>query len=167
MYLYLNLYSFVFVYLNLYLSFNFVLQIPWERNNSCGKAKKRGFGDAVAGNVLGSDHLSLTKRTVEEEDKRREGHWSRSECRQIRGTISGQGAAGGQGGRRVPWGPRGTIPRVEKLLLQNSTYEMRLNTDGSREISSSLNNYISTGGCAGKFFSHLGPGFCRNPREPP
>ena len=71
MYLYLNLYSFVFVYLNLYLSFNFGHQVPWERNNSCGKAKKRGFGDAVAGNVLGSDHLSLTKRTVEEEDKRR------------------------------------------------------------------------------------------------
>ena len=97
----------------------------------------------MAGNVLGSDHLSLTKRTL--------GQWRR---RTRAGALEPFGMqtnswnhlwAGGRRGPRGAGGPRGTLPGVEQLLLQSPTNRMRLSTDGSRVIDSSLDSLCGFG----------------------
>ena len=53
----------------------------------------------MAGNVLGSDHLSLTKRTLGEEDKRGIGA-ARNADKFVEPSL-GRGPQGAKGGRRA------------------------------------------------------------------
>ena len=124
----------IYLCLCLYLYLYFGLQIPWEGNKSCGEVKKRGFGPSVAGNVLGSDHLSLTKRTP--------GQWRRR-TREALEPVGMQTNSwnhlwpGGRGGPRGPQGAKGHHTKGGAASSAKFS-KMRLSADGSREIAKSL-----------------------------